>query len=691
MPETQAQQLYRQAIQLVKDQHLEGARDICLQLCEIDRHNPSAWMLLGTINGQLGLYADAANCFCLQTELDPSQATAHLNLGKSLHALGNLDAAAESYAKSLVLRPQLAEAWFNLGQLRGTQKQFAAAEDCFRKLLAIETGNAAAYHGLGAALEGQERWEDAADSYRLAIQLQPDFPEALNNLGVTLQKTGELDVAIKSYSRALSINPDYGIARYNMGTALHELGKFTEAKNLFLELIELNPEHKEACTALGRTLHTLGRFTEGIRFFQQALSIDECNGEALIGLGNACQAIGRFSEAYDAYAKAAAIDPDSVVAIASQADILEKQNNIQGALELIQPLLARQVTDSSLANTYATTARKTGQHEQACAVLEKAMNVRNIPATERAELHFSMGRLLDDMQDYERAFDHFEQANNLLPYAHDPEVFRGKIDSLIRTFSTASLRQLPRANGITDRPVFIVAMPRSGTSLVEQILSSHPDVYGGGELPYISAIPERVCSLLGSVKPFPYCILALTRDVANMLSEEYLGQLSSLSQNALRITDKMPHNFLYLGLIEILFPDARIIHCTRNPMDTCLSIYTQGFNANHGYATNLAHLGRYYRQYQRLMEHWKSVLSIPILEINYEDLASRQEELSRKLVDFCGLEWNEACLDFHTLRRDVATPSYEQVRKPMYQTSIERWKNYERHLGPLLQALSNPD
>ena len=250
------------------------------------------------------------------------------------------------------------------------------------------------------------------------------------------------------------------------------------------------------------------------------------------------------------------------------------------------------------------------------------------------------------------------------------------------------MARLPRARVHSDRPVFIVGMVRSGTTLVEQILSSHPDVYGAGELPDITEITRALPGFLGTGDRYPECLPKLTPEAADVMARRYLDRLTQIAPKARRVTDKLPGNFMYLGLIEFLFPGARIIHCMRDPVDTCLSAYFQDFSNNHPYAYDLSNLGAFYRGYLKLMAHWRKVIHLPLLEIKYEDLISDQERVTRSLVEFCGLEWDNRCLQFHETKRFVGTASHDQVNRPLYRESIQRWKNYERHLEPLLAALN---
>jgi len=246
---------------------------------------------------------------------------------------------------------------------------------------------------------------------------------------------------------------------------------------------------------------------------------------------------------------------------------------------------------------------------------------------------------------------------------------------------------MPRASVRSDRPVFIVGMPRSGTSLIEQILASHPQVFGAGELTDIVRLPLSLHTMLGTERKYPQCLSLLTQDRIDTFAQHYLDKLASLSPDASRVIDKMPGNFMHLGFIELLFPDARIIHCMRDPLDTCLSCYFQDFSRSHPYSYDLENLGAFYNEYRKIMQHWRSVLSIPMYEIQYEELVADQEMKSRELVEFCGLEWDERCLNFHETKRYVGTASYDQVRQPMYKKSAGRWKNYENRIDVLKKSL----
>ena len=291
------------------------------------------------------------------------------------------------------------------------------------------------------------------------------------------------------------------------------------------------------------------------------------------------------------------------------------------------------------------------------------------------------------MERFDEAWPHFVAGNNATAQLYDTVNFRLRVEKTMEVFSQAGLFSLPRSDVNSQRPVFIVGMPRSGTSLVEQILAEHPRICGGGELTFLSDIMMNLPASIGSKKGWPFCATELTKDDLNRMAHRYLERLEGISETADRVTDKMPHNFTELGLLQLLFPDARVIHCKRDPKDTCLSIYFMNFLIGHEYSRDLFHIGTHYYQYQRLMEHWKHYLTIPILDIQNEDLVNDPEPLVRQMLEHCDLEWHQGCLDFHKSKRLVHTASYDQVRQPLYSRSIGRWRNYEKYLGELEKGL----
>ncbi len=370
--------------------------------------------------------------------------------------------------------------------------------------------------------------------------------------------------------------------------------------------------------------------------------------------------------------------------------MFDRLGDFDQAFASLQPLLDGEHITADAALAYASICRHIGQCDDAIVMMERALSQETeAPGGYYSlMLHFELGRLLDAVGDYDRAFDYYRKGNALKGMIFLPEEYARHVDDVIATYSREFLAQAPRIDDTAARPLFIVGMPRSGTSLVEQILTSHQQIAGGGELKTMNDIVIGMPSQLGTALPYPQCLSMLTVAGCESMRRRYLDQLAAISPDATYVTDKMPANFKFLGLIALLFPGARIIHCVRDPLDTCLSCYFQHFSAGHDYTYDLGNLGSYYRQYQRLMAHWRTVLRLPMLEVRYEDLVGDQERVSRDLIAFCDLPWDERCLRFYETGRTVQTRSYDQVRQPLYQRSVGRWRHYDRFLAPLKRQLN---
>jgi hypothetical protein len=330
------------------------------------------------------------------------------------------------------------------------------------------------------------------------------------------------------------------------------------------------------------------------------------------------------------------------------------------------------------------------KNDTTCAIkqAQRLLSTDGIPLKGISDLSFALGNLYEKDGNHSMAFRYFNEANRVSPRTYSHEKHVNYINNIIRSTDKETLSQIPRARHTFREVVFIVGMPRSGTSLTEQILASHPGVFGAGELRYIGDIAASFSPPLSKGSHYPAVISDLSQSDVNTLAKRYINPVEALADKSRLITDKMPHNFLYLGLISILFPQAKVIHVTRTPLDNCLSLYFHGFNPMHSYTTDMELLGHYYKEYQRLMCHWQQVLEIPVLEVRYEDVVNDLEGSTKRLLDFCQLDWSDNCLNFYDNNRFVKTPSYDQVRKPIYSSSVNRWMNYKEFIAPLESALS---
>jgi hypothetical protein len=333
--------------------------------------------------------------------------------------------------------------------------------------------------------------------------------------------------------------------------------------------------------------------------------------------------------------------------------------------------------------------RKYSEGDPEIALIDNALAQLPPNNPRREVLHNSAGKIFNDIGRFDEAFYHYQQAKVLAGANFDMESYCAKIDMFIQTFTPMFFLERLEFGNSSETPVFVVGMPRSGTTLVEQIISSHPSVYGAGELVHMRILADSLSPPSATPKLFPVAVKSMTKASSFKLAAEYLQVLNHHSASAIRIVDKMPHNFELLGFITLLFPNARIIHARRNPMDNCVSCFMNWFNGSHGYNTDLTKLGTYYRQYARLMDHWRKTLRLRMLEVDYQEMVNDQEGQSRRLIEFLGLEWDPRVLTFYETERSVQTISRWQVRQPIYKTSVSRWRAYEKYLGPLKEALGD--
>ncbi len=477
----------------------------------------------------------------------------------------------------------------------------------------------------------------------------------------------------------------------NLGTIRRMRSEFTKARECFEHVVRLKPDSAEAYINLANILGSLGRFQESISAYQKALEIKPDDLTVQGYLNATLSRLGKLDEAIAGYDRMLVLSPDNPRIISSKVHALEKKGDKKQAYELLKPFIKLYSDNPDIAVAFAAVCNEVGRHDDATRMLETIVDNPQIELQQdmASEVHFALGKLYEGVANYQKAFSHYLEANMVKGRTFDVGKFTRNIDAVIKTFSAEALMRAPSSTIPTDSAIFIIGMPRSGTSLVEQILASHPDVAAAGELYDIFNLAKEITNLVYSRKPYPVYLDDLTIEICNSIAQCYLDRLDEISSTSRYVTNKMPQNFLILGLISILFPQARIIHCQRDPRDTCISCLFQNFTQGHEYACSLETLGGYYRQYEKLMEHWGNVIDRPVFTIKYEELVTDQENQTRRLLEFLDLPWNEACLDFYTNERVVPTASYDQVRQPIYDKSVGRWKHYAPFLQPLLKALGN--
>lgn len=466
-----------------------------------------------------------------------------------------------------------------------------------------------------------------------------------------------------------------------MGVIYGQLNQYGKSAEFSRRAIDLNPEYLDAHCNLALAVRQLGDMEQAIKSLEFVLSRQPHDADVRHSLGFALEWTGDYERALAEYRIAQSHRPDHLDARAGEASVHEKRGEFDTAWRIIHPYVEGvEPTNTMMAVVYGRLALARGESDAALPRIERFLDTQVLPDEHRLLLHFALGALCDKIGSYDEAFSHYRQANEIKGVWFDSTGFRNRIDRIIGAFSKDRLAHAPRSDCASDRPVFIVGMMRSGTSLVEQILSSHSAVFGAGELPHI----ERIVVDAGAAGRD---ITRMSARQLNAYSNVYLDKINSLDSGAMHVIDKMPQNFLHLGNIELMFPNARVIHCKRNALDTCLSCYFQNFTALQAHTFDLEALGQYYADYRRLMAHWNHVLDIPVCELYYEDLVASPDVEIGRILEFCGLEPEPACFRFHENKRAVRTASYGQVRLPLYESSVNRWHNYEKYLGPLVNVL----
>ena len=610
---------------------------------------------LGLIRLQQGRFADAELLFRRAVKIEKRSADAHHHLAIALTGLQRLDEAIARYEKALTLRPKYTEAHNNLGHALQMLERHAEAASHFEKALAINPSYAEARNNLGNALQALERNEEAVAHYQQALAIKPAYAEAHSNLASALMALERPEEAIAHCEQALANNPNYGHAHINLANILAALGRNEQAIMHYQKALAIDPTNVDVYQRLGHLLLALGRMEAAIPHYQQALAVKPDLVVAYNGLGTALQALGRLNEAIHAFENAIAVAPRMGA----------------GYMNL------------------AMATRLGADDPRFAAMQELSRDMELLDVEDQIRLRFALGKVFADLGDHEQSFHHLFHGNRLKrqQFNYDEAKTLAWSDRIRAAFSAELLRDRRGFGDPSCVPVFIVGMPRSGTTLIEQILASHPKVFGAGELRDFGRLATSIRGPDGS--EFPECVSALSGNELRVLGESYVRAIRGQSPAAERIIDKMPYNFEKVGLIHLALPNVRIIHTRRDPRDTALSCFSILFAEGHDFTYGLAELGRYIRSYGALMEHWRQVLPGGVmLEVQYEDVVDHLEEEARRIVAHCGLEWDDACLAFHKTERQVRTASVNQVRQPIYQSSVGRWRPYEAQLQPLLQALA---
>ena len=599
---------------------------------------------------QKGLLTEGEAAAQRAVDRDPSLVSAWNNLGILLQEAGKTEQSAVCLERVVGLKPDWPEAYNNLANTYRRLNRADKAEVAYRRALALNPAYASAHSNLANLLCAQGQHDAAAASARQAIELDPRLPDAYLNLAEVETSRHQYAAALAALNALGAFAPNHVGGLIARALTFKRLDRADEGLDCARRAVAAAPQSADAHYALAQILQHLDQHTEALTEYDCAASLPGTVAEdALIGSGNLLLEAGRKAEAMQAFDRVLARFPNSVRALVSRADA--KQFTVGDPdIDIIEGLLA----------------------DPARATL-----------TDRMSAHFALGKAYMDCADGARAFHHLNQGNahKRGQFHYDATATDGWLKRIQTTFSAARLAELSGQGAVSDLPVFVIGMPRSGTTLIEQILASHADVTGAGELPALRFSIDQ----LGD---FPASFAGVNRQDMARIGEYYLSQVTPLAQGRPRVVDKMPANFFYAGLIPAILQGARIVHCRRDPVDTCLSCYTKQFAGEQQFTYDMQELGAFYRGYEDMMSHWRTVLPpTQFIEVDYEAVVDDLETQARRLIDFIGLPWDASCLSFHENTRAVRTASVNQVRQPIYTSSKGRWHRYAEHLTPLLNAL----
>jgi len=678
------------ANQLQAQGNLQQSEHLLRQILQQQPQHPFALHLLGVIAYQAGKLPQAAELVQHALTLNGQVALFHANLCEILRQLKQLTPAITHGESATALDPNMAMAHSNLGIAYFDRKEYDKAEACQQRALAIEPNFAPSLNNLGSVWRERGDHEKALDLYRKAAAANPNYLEPLNNLGALLLEEDRIPEAEEVLRKALQLNPNYPESLCNMG-GVHLAQEENElALEHYRKALALRPVYVEAQMGLAKTLQAMEQLDEAELAAIRAIQFDETNPKAHALLAGIHTEMAQPALAEAEYERALQLKPDSGDALLGLGHLCTENGQLARARELFQRALASKPDDIAARIHLVQNDKVSADDEHFAALRAEEKKMAEFSDNRKISLHFALGKCYDDTGDADRAFEHYLAGCKLkrAKFSYDPAAAARQFVELEEIFSKDFIDRLRGSGDPSDKPIFVLGMPRSGTTLTEQIIASHPDVFGAGELPDLLRIAHRKTH--PDVETFPANLAHLDTATLRAWAEEYLACIMQRAPQAKHITDKMPANFFAVPLIHLMLPNAKIIHVKRNPVDTCVSCFTRLFHRKQEHTYDLAELGRYYADYARLMDHWRRVLPAgAFYDVQYEAIVADMEGEARKLLDYCGLEWNAACLDFHKTQRQIRTASVVQVRQPIYATSVERWRKYEKFLGPLLEELGD--
>jgi len=536
-------------------------------------------------------------------------------------------------------------------------------------------------------------YNQAIEKYNYILDQVGDCADALLMRGALLGELGQVDDAILDIEKSIIYDRENDSSFLTLAYLYNRKSNHKKAYDLCDTAISLNKENKEAIklfiqlsVKFGDEMLVQSVFNKAKMYYENALKLQNDNSSLLYKLVLVLRGKGEILNSIKMAEKVINAEPGHVRAKAHIASSYEIIGEVDKGNKLIEEL-KYEYPDHPLVNiVYAQYSLQNKKQQQGISALNHIIKNENISEHDLVSAKMLTGDLYDSIKEYDNAFKYYKQANDVLDKNYDSNSYIDYISTLIEYFSKEKYSSLPVSENTSDELIFIVGMPRSGTSLIEQIISSHSAVFGAGELSNVQIMSNSLQEEEGLDNAYPDCLDEIDVECMNKMAKKLISTTRG-DINSLKVIDKMPHNFHHIGFLHKLLPNAKFINCERAPEDTCLSIYFKHFAGHHPYASNLHDLGIHYCEYERLMKHWMNELNIPVLTVKYEDIVSDSKNEVKKILNFIGLEWEDNCMEFHNKKRVVATASYNQVNKKIYSSSIDRWKNYEQYLSELSDVL----
>lgn len=656
-------------------------RDI---LAAVPDHAP-ALHLLGVVAHQAGNTDSAVALIERAIAADGNNALYHANIGEMYRRTGNLEQAIKHGQAAVALAPDMVAAHANLGIAYYDREEMEKAERAHEEALALNPRFAPSLNNMGSILRHRNEPQAALDYFRRAVDADATYLDAQNNLAEILTRLEQPREALAILDAVLKKNPRFDSAHTNMGQAFLALGQEEQCRKAFMRALTVNPDSVAAYAGYTLAMLEFHRLDEGIVTARKLMDMVPDKPDAFSMLGSLLVAKGETEEAEAAYKQALDIDPAYRPARMGMGHILMEKGDLAGAEDLFRACMADEKGDAFAVYSLVQ-VKKIKEGDPEIEILEReAERLKGPILDSRAiSLNFALGKMYDDLGQYEKGFPYYIEGCRIKRkrFNYSMEEKEAVTQRTKNIFTKEFIAQ-NRGRGHDDAtPIFVLGMPRSGTTLTEQIIASHPSVFGAGELPDLSRM------MFSDNSSFLDKIQGLKPGDLASWGRRYAESIRRFSADAPHITDKMPGNYHYLGFIPLILPRAKIVHVSRHPLDTCLSCFTRSFSHGQANTYDLTEIGHAYKCYKDLMDHWQAVLPEgSFYNIRYETLVDDTENEARKLIEYCGLEWDESCLAFYKNTRKIRTASVTQVRQPIYKTSKERWRNYEKFLGPLIAAL----